>query len=79
MTPETINKDGQKYYVVEILDYVWEGMISEDLISRESYVMRDAKIRGERYPDDPKWAALKSASTKAYKELEEYTFQLRNQ
>lgn len=76
--PETINREGVNYYVVEVVDFVWENMVRADLISRESYIMRDAKIRGEQYPDDPEWVKLKSASTKAYKALEERSFTLRN-
>lgn len=79
MQPETITKDGTTYYVIEVVDFVWENMVRADLISRESYIMRDAKIRGEQYPDDPEWVKLKAASTKAYKALEERSFYLRNQ
>jgi hypothetical protein len=78
MTPETINREGQNYYVIEVVDFVWENMVREGLISRESYIMRDAKIRGEKYPDDPEWQRLKDESTKAYKALEERSFELRN-
>lgn len=76
---EIINREGQTYYVIEVVSFVWENMIKEGLISRESYIMRDAKIRGEKYPDDPEWVKLKEESSKAYKALEEKSFQLRNQ
>lgn len=79
MEPEIINREGVNYYVIEVVDYVWENMVREGLISRESYIMRDAKIRGEKYPDDEEWQKLKYASTKAYKALEERSFYLRNQ
>lgn len=76
--PEIINREGVNYYVIEVVDYVWENMVREGLISRESYIMRDSKIRGEKYPNDPEWQKLKDASTKAYKDLEERSFHLRN-
>lgn len=79
MEPETIERDGTTYYVIEVIDYVWENMIREGLVTRSTYIMRDAKIRGEQYPDDPEWVKLKAASTKAYKALEERAFYLRNQ
>lgn len=79
MQPEIINKDGVNYYVIEVVDFVWENIIREGLLSPGSYIMRDAKKRGEKYPDDAEWQKLKDASTKAYKALEERSFILRNQ
>ena len=70
-------EDGTRYYRIKVIAEVWENMVREGLISLPSWVMEDEVVQGERYPDDPKWAAAHKQIKDGYKARDERAKELR--
>ena len=66
------------YYKVEILAEVWDDLIKNKVLPSGSWYMKDFKIKNEKYPDVPEWKEAKAAADKAYRELNEVQYKIRN-
>lgn len=73
-------KKGDEIIVLKITRKAFEVLYNAGLIDlkSEDYELKEVEIHQEEFKNNDRWVKLKEASTKAFKDLKEYEFNLRN-
>lgn len=70
---------GETYRKVKIKSKLFDQLVKDKVINLEDFELQDYGIEGEEYKFDNEWVELKAKSLKAYKELKNREYILRNE